>query len=31
MGFEIMPGTKAPAPDDELNSYEVGPMNLHGE
>lgn len=31
MGFEIMPGTKEPAPEDEFNSYEVGPVNLHGE
>ncbi|MBW2160535.1 MAG: SCP2 sterol-binding domain-containing protein, partial [Deltaproteobacteria bacterium] len=31
MGFEIMPGTKAPAPEEDLNPYEVGPVDLHGE
>jgi alkyl sulfatase BDS1-like metallo-beta-lactamase superfamily hydrolase len=31
MGFEIMPGTKGPAPDDDLNPYEVGPMDLATE
>ena len=31
MGFEIMPGTKSPAPKEDLNPYEVGPMDLHGE
>ena len=31
MGFEIMPGTKGKAPDEDLNSYEVGPMDIHGE
>jgi alkyl sulfatase BDS1-like metallo-beta-lactamase superfamily hydrolase len=31
MGFEIMPGTKSPAPQENLNPYEVGPVDLHGE
>ncbi len=31
MGFEIMPGTKSPAPREDLNPYEVGPTDLHGE
>jgi alkyl sulfatase BDS1-like metallo-beta-lactamase superfamily hydrolase len=31
LGFEIMPGTKGPAPKEDLNPYEVGPTNLHGE
>ena len=31
MGFEIMPGTKDQAQEEDLNSYEVGPIELHGE
>ena len=31
LGFEIMPGTKGPAPQEDLIDYEVGPVNLHGE
>jgi alkyl sulfatase BDS1-like metallo-beta-lactamase superfamily hydrolase len=31
LGFEIMAGTKSPAPKEDLNPYEVGPTNLHGE
>jgi alkyl sulfatase BDS1-like metallo-beta-lactamase superfamily hydrolase len=31
LGFEILPGTKGPAPDQGLNDFEVGPMNVHGE
>jgi alkyl sulfatase BDS1-like metallo-beta-lactamase superfamily hydrolase len=31
LGFEIMPGTKGPAPKGDLNDYEVGPVDLHGE
>jgi alkyl sulfatase BDS1-like metallo-beta-lactamase superfamily hydrolase len=31
MGFEILPGTKGPAPKEDLNDYEVGPVDLHGE
>jgi hypothetical protein len=31
MGFEIMPGTRGPAPDANLNPYEVGPVDLEGE
>ena len=31
LGFEIMPGTKGPAPKEDLNDYEVGPVDLHGE
>jgi len=29
--FEIMPGTKGPSPEEDLNPYEVGPVELHGE
>jgi alkyl sulfatase BDS1-like metallo-beta-lactamase superfamily hydrolase len=29
--FEIMPGTKGPSPAADLNPYEVGPVDLHGE
>ena len=29
--FEIMPGTKGPSPEDDLNPYEVGPVKLRGE
>ena len=31
MGFEILPGTKSPPPEEDLNAYEVGPVDLHGE
>jgi len=31
LGFEIMPGTKGPAPQEDLIDYEVGPVDLHGE
>ena len=31
LGFEILPGTKGPAPDTDLNDYEVGPIELTGE
>ena len=31
LGFEILPGTKGPAPKEDLNDYEVGPVDLHGE
>jgi alkyl sulfatase BDS1-like metallo-beta-lactamase superfamily hydrolase len=31
MGFEILPGTKSPPPKEDLNAYEVGPVDLHGE
>jgi alkyl sulfatase BDS1-like metallo-beta-lactamase superfamily hydrolase len=31
MGFEIMPGTKGPAPEVDLIDYEVGPIEIHGE
>ncbi len=31
LGFEILPGTKGPAPEEDLNPYEVGPVDLHGE
>jgi alkyl sulfatase BDS1-like metallo-beta-lactamase superfamily hydrolase len=31
LGFEILPGTKGPAPDEDLNEFEVGPINVHGE
>jgi alkyl sulfatase BDS1-like metallo-beta-lactamase superfamily hydrolase len=29
--FEIMPGTKGPSPEEDLNPYEVGPLELRGE
>jgi alkyl sulfatase BDS1-like metallo-beta-lactamase superfamily hydrolase len=29
--FEIMPGTKGPATPEDLNDYEVGVIELHGE
>jgi len=29
--FEIMPGTKGVSPKEDLNSYEVGPVELRGE
>lgn len=31
LGFEIMPGTAGPANDDDLNPYEVGPIDVQGE
>ena len=31
LGFEIMPGTKSPTPEEDLNPYEVGPVDAHGE
>ena len=31
VGFEILPGTKGPSAAEELNDYEVGPLQLHGE
>ena len=31
MGFEILPGTKSQPPEDDLDAYEVGPVDLHGE
>ena len=30
IGFEILPGTKGPAADTELNDFEVGPLDLDG-
>jgi hypothetical protein len=29
--FEIMPGTKGPSPGEDLNPYEVGPVEPRGE
>jgi len=29
--FEIMPGTKGRSPEEDLNPYEVGPVELSGE
>jgi len=29
--FEIMPGTKGPAPKEDLNPFEYGPLDLRGE
>ncbi len=31
IGFEILPGTKGPAADADLNPFEVGPVHLGGE
>jgi len=31
LGFEILPGTKGLAPDEDLNDFEAGGMNVHGE
>jgi len=31
LGFEIMPGTAGLAPEEHLNPYEVGPIDIHGE
>ncbi len=29
--FEILPGTKGPSSEDDLNDFEVGPIDLDGE
>ena len=29
--FEIMPGTKGASPKADLNTYEVGPINIEGD
>ena len=29
--FEIMPGTKGPSPEESLNPFEYGPLDLTGE
>ena len=31
LGFEIMPGTAGPDTDEDLNPYEVGAIDVHGE
>ena len=31
LGFEILPGTKGPAADAELNDFEVEPLETQGE
>ncbi|MEE8594798.1 MAG: alkyl sulfatase C-terminal domain-containing protein, partial [Gemmatimonadota bacterium] len=31
VGFEILPGTKGPSAAEELNDFEVGSVQLHGE
>jgi alkyl sulfatase BDS1-like metallo-beta-lactamase superfamily hydrolase len=31
VGFEIMPGTAGPVTEEDLDPYEVGPVNVHGE
>ena len=31
IGFEILPGTKSAPEVEDLNPYEVGPIDLHGE
>ena len=29
--FEIMPGTRGPLAQEDLNDYEYGPLELQGE
>ena len=31
LGFEILPGTKGPSPETDLNDFEVGPLEVTGE
>jgi hypothetical protein len=31
IGFEILPGTKGPSTEMDLNDFEVGPVNVSGE
>ena len=31
VGFEILPGTKVVSAEEELNDFEVGSVQLHGE
>jgi alkyl sulfatase BDS1-like metallo-beta-lactamase superfamily hydrolase len=31
VGFEIMPGTAGPVTKEDLDPYEVGPIDIHGE
>ena len=31
LGFEILPGTKGPPPEEDLNDFEVGPIGDAGE
>jgi hypothetical protein len=31
VGFEILPGTKGPAQEPDLNDFEVGPTSVKGE
>jgi alkyl sulfatase BDS1-like metallo-beta-lactamase superfamily hydrolase len=31
LGFEILPGTKGPSPEEDLNDFEVGPVGASGE
>ncbi len=31
LGFEILPGTKGPAPETDLNDFEVGPVPVRNE
>jgi alkyl sulfatase BDS1-like metallo-beta-lactamase superfamily hydrolase len=31
LGFEILPGTKGPSQEADLNDFEVGPVEIHGE
>jgi len=31
LGFEILPGTKGPTPDSDLNDFEAGPVTVKGE
>jgi hypothetical protein len=31
LGFEVLPGTGGPKPEDDLNPFEQGPVQLEGE
>ena len=31
MGFEILPGTRGPAPDEDLNDFEIGPAGASAD
>ena len=31
LGFEILPGTKGPSPADDLNDFEVGPIQVSSD
>jgi alkyl sulfatase BDS1-like metallo-beta-lactamase superfamily hydrolase len=31
LGFEVLPGTKGPSQESDLNDFEVGPVKISGE